>query len=141
MMITAAANPCCGQATSRSLAGADGPDENAVSRTGPETMTDRPVILDRHRGMAAQKATEIRRLLGEVAANEKALRQRQEELEAQLIAAPATTWLEVAEKARYLLGLLASTSVARDPRRQQLIANVLEDFARLVRIDEEKTIS
>jgi hypothetical protein len=104
-------------------------------------MTDRPVILDRHRGMAAQKATEIRRLLGEVAANEKALRQRQEELEAQLIAAPATTWLEAAEKARYLLGLLASTSVAQDPRREQLIANVLEDFAHLVRIDEEKTTS
>jgi hypothetical protein len=46
-----------------------------------------------------------------------------------------------AEKARYLLGLLASTSVAQDPRRQQLIANVIEDFARLVRIDEEKTTS
>jgi hypothetical protein len=104
-------------------------------------MTDRPVILDRHRGMAAQKATEIRRLLGEVEANEKALRQRQEELEAQLIAAPATTWLEAAEKARYLLGLLASTSVAQDPRREQLIANVLEDFAHLVRIDEKKTTS
>jgi len=91
--------------------------------------------------MAAQKATEIRRLLGEVEANEKALRQRQEELEAQLIAAPATTWLEAAEKARYLLGLLASTSVAQDPRREQLIANVLEDFAHLVRIDEKKTTS
>jgi len=91
--------------------------------------------------MAAQKATEIRRLLGEVEANEKALRQRQEELEAQLIAAPATTWLEAAEKARYLLGLLASTSVAQNPRREQLIANVLEDFAHLVRIDEKKTTS
>jgi hypothetical protein len=91
--------------------------------------------------MAAQKATEIRRLLGEVEANEKALRRRQEELEAQLIAAPATTWLEAAEKARYLLGLLASTSVAQDPRREQLIANVLEDFAHLVRIDEKKTTS
>jgi hypothetical protein len=64
--------------------------------------------------MAAQKATEIRRLLGEVAANEKALRQRQEELEAQLIAAPATTWLEAAEKARYLLGLLASVNTGEE---------------------------
>ena len=28
-------------------------------------MTDRTIELDRHRGMAAQKATEIRRLLAE----------------------------------------------------------------------------
>ena len=99
-------------------------------------MTDRPIALDRHRGMAAQKATEIRRLLAEVEANEKALRQRQEELEAQLVSAPAATWPEAAEKARYLLGLFASTPIAQDPRRQKLIASVLEDFARLSQIDK-----
>jgi hypothetical protein len=43
-------------------------------------MTDSPITLDRHRGMAAQKATEIRRLIAEVEANEKSLRDRQEEL-------------------------------------------------------------
>jgi hypothetical protein len=32
-------------------------------------MTDPPITLDRHRGMAAQKATDIRRLLAEVEAN------------------------------------------------------------------------
>ena len=95
------------------------------------TMTDDPVTLDRHRGMAAQKATDIRRLLAEVESNEKALRERQDELEAQLVAAPAATWSEAAEKARYLLGLLMSTPAAQDPRRRKLIANVLEDFARL----------
>jgi len=47
------------------------------------------------------------------------------------VTAPAATWLEAAKKARYLLGLLASTAVAQDPRRKLLIANVLEDFARL----------
>jgi len=94
-------------------------------------MTDPPIALDRHRGMAAQKATEIRRLLAEVEANEKTLRDRQEELEKQLIASPAATWAEAAEKARYLLGLLASTAIAQDPRRKRLIANVLEDFVRL----------
>jgi len=94
-------------------------------------MTDKTITLDSHRGMTAQKETEIRRLLAEVAANEKALRERQEELELQLLAAPASTWVEAAEKARYLLGLLAATSVAQDPRRKMLIANVLEDFARL----------
>jgi hypothetical protein len=91
--------------------------------------------------MAAQKATEIRRLLAEVEANEKALRDRQEELEAQLVAAPAVSWPEAAEKARYLLGLFASTPTAQDPRRQKLISTVLDDFARLARTDGEKSIS
>jgi len=69
----------------------------------------------------------------EVEANEKSLRDRQEELEAQLVAAPAATWIEAAEKASYLLGLFASTAIAQDPRRKLLIAKVLEDFARLLR--------
>jgi hypothetical protein len=94
-------------------------------------MTDRPVTLDRHRGMAAQKATEVRRLLAEVADDQDALRQRQEELETQLIAAPANSWTDAAEKARYLLRLFAATPTAQDPRRQRLVASVLEDFARL----------
>jgi hypothetical protein len=94
-------------------------------------MTDQPITLDGHRGMAAQKATEIRRLLAEVEANEESLRSRQEELEMQLIAAPAATWFEAAQKARYLLGLFAATPVAQDPRRKMLIENVLEDFTRL----------
>ena len=102
-------------------------------------MTDRPIPLDRHRGMAAQKATEIRRLLSEVEANEKSLRQRQEELEMQLVSAPAATWPDAAEKARYLLGLLATTPIAQDPRRQKLIANVLEDFTRLAKTTSEDT--
>ena len=62
-------------------------------------MTDQPITLDGRRGMAAQKATEIRRQLAEVEANEQSLRVRQEELETQLIALPATTWFEAAQKA------------------------------------------
>jgi len=102
-------------------------------------MADRPITLDRHRGMSAQKATAIRRLLAEVEANETALRQRQAELEAQLVAVPAETWPEAAEKARYLLNLFASTPIAQDPRRQKLIANVLDDFMRLSQADQRET--
>jgi hypothetical protein len=98
-------------------------------------MTDHPIRLDRHRGMAAQKATEVRRLLAEVEENQRALRERQEELEAHLLAAPAATWSEAAQKARYLLRLFAATPVAQDPRRQTLIASVLDDFARLSESD------
>jgi hypothetical protein len=94
-------------------------------------MTDRTIDLDQHRGMSAQKATELRRLMADVEANEKALRLRQDELEAHLLAAPAANWREAAEKARYLLNLFAATSAAQDPRKQKLIAAVLADFERL----------
>jgi len=96
-------------------------------------MEDPPVVLDRHRGMAAQKATDLRRLLAEVEENESILRQRQRDLEIQLTAIPAATWCDAAEKARYLLKLFSETSTGREPRRQKLIANVLEDFTRLAR--------
>ena len=94
-------------------------------------MTDKPVKLDQHRGMSAQKSTDLRRLRAEVEANEQALRVRQEELESQLIAAAASNWHEAAEKARYLLKLFAATPGGLDPRRQRLINAVLEDFDRL----------
>jgi hypothetical protein len=96
-----------------------------------QRMTDKPVDLDHHRGMAAQKATDLRRLLAEVEANEKALRMRQDELESHLVAAPAENWHQAAEKATYLLNLFAATLAAQDPRRQTLIAAVLADFKRL----------
>jgi hypothetical protein len=101
-------------------------------------MTDRPIELDEHRGMAAQKATELRRLLSEVESNEKLLRMRQQDLEAQLLAEPAETWEEAADKACYLLSLFASSPTAQDPRRQTLIARVIEDFARLSSAEKEK---
>ena len=96
-------------------------------------MVDRTVDLDKRRGMAAQKATSLRRLLSDVEANEKSLRLRQEALEAQLIAAPAATWAEAAEKARYLLGLYAGSLTKEDTRQRELVAAVLADFQRLSR--------
>ncbi len=94
-------------------------------------MTDTPVDLDEHRGMGAQKETEIRRLLQEVQADHAALRIRQEELESFMVAAAAKTWPEAAAKARYLIQLYAATPDAQDPRRQKLIAGVLADLVRL----------
>ncbi len=94
-------------------------------------MTEKTIELDGHRGMSAQKATNLRRLMADVEANEKELRLRQDELEAHLLAAPAANWHEAADKARYLLNLFTATSAAQDPRRQKLIAAVLADFSRL----------
>jgi hypothetical protein len=102
-------------------------------------MTDKAIELDAHRGMMAQKATDLRRLLAEVEADERALRLRQEELEAHLLSAPAANLSDAAEKVRYLLRLFAATSAGQDPRRQKLIANVLDDFARLSAMAPEET--
>jgi hypothetical protein len=94
-------------------------------------MTEKTIELDQHRGMAAQKATELRRLLADVEESERALRLRQDELESQLLASPAANWHEAADKARYLLSLFAAAPAAQDPRRQKLIAAVVADFKRL----------
>jgi hypothetical protein len=95
-------------------------------------MVDLPTSLDAHRGMAAQKATELRRLRLEVESDQTALRERQAALEKLLAAAPAENWSEAVEKARYLLGLFAASPVAEDPRRQQLVKTLLADFERLL---------
>ena len=51
------------------------------------------------------------------------------------MATPALSWPEAGDKARYLLKLFAATPAGQDPRRQKLIASVLEDFACLARND------
>ena len=104
---------------------------NGAAWEGQRFMADDPVELDEHRGMAAQKSTEIRRRLREVQVDQAALRSRQEEFERQAVAAPSLTWPEAAAKARYLIQLFAETPEARDPRRQELIAKVLDDLVRL----------
>ena len=55
------------------------------------SMESAPVVLDGRRGMAAQKATEVRRLRSEVEAQRAALRRRQAELEEHFLAGPAAT--------------------------------------------------
>ncbi len=95
-------------------------------------MTDDPVELDEHRGMAAQQQTEVRRQhLDRFQIEHEAMRVRQEELESLLIAAPAETWTDVAAAAQYLIQLFAITSEAQNERRKELIARTLEDLARL----------
>ncbi|TAJ33201.1 MAG: hypothetical protein EPO67_07885 [Reyranella sp.] len=94
-------------------------------------MSDKPIELDSHRGMAAQHETELRRLVSEVEANEAALRTRQEEIERRLLALPAESWPQAADKARYLLGRYAATAAGGDARTRQMIAAVIDDFERL----------
>jgi hypothetical protein len=94
-------------------------------------VSDEPLDLDKHRGMAAQKATDIRRALLEVENNARQLRERQAVLENQFLSVPATSWPEAAVKARYVLNLYAAQLAAGDAHHRDLVAAILEDFARL----------
>jgi hypothetical protein len=94
-------------------------------------MNDNPVDLDKHRGMAAQKATDIRRVLADVEANAKLLRDRQGVVEIQLLAVPAASWPEAAAKARYVLNLYAAGLPPDDTHHRDLVAAIMADFVRL----------
>ena len=93
-------------------------------------MTDVPVDLDRHRGMAAQKATDLRRALAEVENNVRELREREADLENRLMTVPATSWPEAAVKARYLLNLYAASLSTGDTRHRALVTALFDDVAR-----------
>jgi hypothetical protein len=94
-------------------------------------MNDNPVDLDKHRGMAAQKATDMRRLLAEVEGSAQIQRDQQADVEKRLLAVPATSWPEAAVKARYVLNLYAAELAPADSHHRDLVAAVLADFARL----------
>jgi hypothetical protein len=96
-------------------------------------MSNEPLDLDKHRGMAAQKATDLRRTLAEVESHARELRDRQTVLENQLLSLPAETWQEAAAKARYVLNLYAASLSPDDTRHRNLVAAILDDFARLSR--------
>jgi hypothetical protein len=94
-------------------------------------VSDKPLDLDKHRGMAAQKATDIRRILAEVENNAIDLRHRQGILETQLLSVAAASLREAAAKARYVLNLFAAGLTPDDTHHRDLVAAVLADFARL----------
>ena len=94
-------------------------------------MSDSPIDLDKHRGTAAQKATDIRRVIAEVEANAKLLRDKQGVVEIQLLAVPAETWPEAVAKARYVLNLYSASLTPSDAHHRDLVAAVLADLTRL----------
>ena len=94
-------------------------------------MSETPIELDRHRGMAAQKATDIRRVLADVEANAKLLRDKQVAVELQLLAVPAESWHEAVAKARYVLNLYSASLAPTDTHHRDLVAAVLADLTRL----------
>lgn len=94
-------------------------------------MTDDPVELDERRGMAAQKATGIRRQrLRALLTGQATARRREEELE-RLLDTPTDTLPAVAAKVQHLMELFADTKEAQDPRRKKLMAQALDGLTRL----------
>jgi hypothetical protein len=94
-------------------------------------VNDIPIELDKHRGLAAQKATDIRRAVVDVETNAKLLREHQAAIELQLLAVPAASWAEAAAKARYVLNLYAAGLAPADTHHRDLVTAVLADLARL----------
>ncbi|RXT48857.1 hypothetical protein [Bradyrhizobium betae] len=94
-------------------------------------MTEIPVDLDKHRGMAAQKATDLRRALADVESQVRELREREAELENRMMTVPAMSWPEAAVKARHLLNLYAASLPTEDTRHRALVAALFDDFVRL----------
>jgi hypothetical protein len=105
---------------------------NRLDNQVDAALDNSPTVLDQHRGMAAQVATELRRMRAEVEADQSALRERRDQLEKLLAATQSTSWEDAVEKARYLLSLFAETPAAADPRRQTLLTDLLADFDRLL---------
>ena len=59
---------------------------------GRAMSTEPPITLDSHRGMAAQKATELRPASDRGRGHEKMLRDRHDELQMRLVALPSANW-------------------------------------------------
>lgn len=106
---------------------------------GGRRMSDAPVELDAHRGMAAQKETGLRRLLADAEASAAVLRERQHEVERQLLDIPAQSWPEAAAKASYVLNLYAAMLGSQDSRHRDLVAAVISDFERLTTEHDKAT--
>jgi hypothetical protein len=66
-----------------------------------------------------------------VETNARELRERRTAVEDHLLSAPAASWPEAAAKARYMLKLYAAGLPLEDTRHRDLVAAILEDFARL----------
>ena len=94
-------------------------------------MSEVPIELDKHRGMAAQKATDIRRVILDVETNAKLLREHQAAVELQLLTVPATSLPEAVAKARYVLNLYAASLAPANTHHRDLVAAVLADLTRL----------
>lgn len=92
-------------------------------------VPDKLVHLDAHRNPAARKTIESRRqTVSEDQMQEPVIQISEIELEEFLQATPATTMLETAAKAKYLIQLFSASDGAHSPQRQALIDSTLHEI-------------
>jgi hypothetical protein len=96
-------------------------------------VTEQTIDLDQHRGMAAQKTTDLRRLMADVEANERALRSRQDKLEITRLRRRRGIGPKPPRRRDICSIFLPLPSPPKIPVKQKLIAAVLDDFERLRR--------
>lgn len=102
-------------------------------------MTDRPIDLDGHRTVEGKISSELRRqAVNNDTAPDPHMIVADIEIDAALAVQPARTWIEVMEKASFLLTRYAATREAEDPRIQKLIKRAESDLARLRKREETR---
>ncbi len=92
-------------------------------------VADKLISLDSHRDSKSRRLTENRRqVLNDKQIHDGVIRIHADELEELLERSPATTLLETAAKAKYLLQIFSTTAEASTPRRQALIDSTLDEI-------------
>jgi hypothetical protein len=103
-------------------------------------LTHDPISLDGRRTPAEKLGIELRRRPANMHSTPATVdRPGYARLDAEMLAAPARTWIEAMEKWRFLLDCYAATPDAQDARIQKLIDRALGDMARLKKREERKT--
>lgn len=101
-------------------------------------MTDPPIDLDGRRTVVARLETGIRRRAANSGSSPDAGCARPDaDLDAALLAGPARTWIEAADRVRFLLDRFSATPEARDARIQKLIGRATGDLAFFTKREED----
>ncbi len=100
-------------------------------------MTDHPIDLDGRRTTEGKLEIQSRRRAANTRLPPEPCGDKVDaELDAALLTGPARTWIEAADKARFLLGRFSATPEARNARIQKLIGRAMCDLARLKKREE-----
>lgn len=99
--------------------------------TRARLVSDKPLDLDKHRGMAEQKSNRHPANSGGRREQRKGPARSAGDTRKPASVGSGASWPEAAAKARYVLNLYAAGLAPADTHHRDLVAVVLADFARL----------
>ena len=100
-------------------------------------MTDLPIDLDGRRTTEGKLEIQMRRRAANTHSMPESIGDTVDaELDSAMLAGPARTWIEAADKTRFLLERFSATPEARNARIQKLIGRAMCDLARLKKREE-----